>query len=77
MRKGENMLINDFLWGGAVTTHQSEGTYFEAGKVAAVCDLTVTGQYSDFHDGIDNYHRYEENFDLLAEMGFNAYRFFV
>ena len=67
----------DFLWGGAVTAHQSEGGYTLDGKVPAVCDLTVTGEYSDFKDGIDSYHRYEEDFDLFQEMGFNAYRFSI
>lgn len=69
------MLREDFLWGGAITAHQSEGGYTLDGKVPAVCDLTVTGEYSDFKDGIDSYHRYEEDFDLFQEMGFNAYRF--
>ena len=54
------MLRKDFLWGGAVTAHQSEGGYTLDGKVPAVCDLTVTGEYSDFKDGIDSYHRYED-----------------
>lgn len=69
------MLRKDFLWGGAVTAHQSEGGYTEGGKVPAVCDLTVTGKFSDFKDGIDAYHRYKEDFDLYKELGFNAYRF--
>lgn len=71
------MLREDFLWGGAVTAHQSEGGYTEGGKVPAVCDLTPTGEFSDFKDGIDSYHRYEEDFDLMREMGFNAYRFSI
>jgi len=69
------MLRKDFLWGGAVTAHQSEGAYQEGGKVPAVCDLTVTGDFSDFKDGIDSYHK--EDFDLFQEMGFNAYRFSI
>ena len=69
------ILRKDFLWGGAVTAHQSEGAYNEGGKVPAVCDLTVTGKFSDFKDGIDSYHIYQEDFDLYQEMGFNAYRF--
>lgn len=69
------MLRKDFLWGGAVTAHQSEGGYTEGGKVPAVCDLTVTGKFSDFKNGIDAYHRYKEDFDLYKELGFNAYRF--
>ena len=71
------MLRENFLWGGAVTAHQSEGAYEEGGKVPAVCDLTTTGEFSDFKDGIDSYHRYEEDFDLYQEMGFNAYRFSI
>ena len=55
------MLRKDFLWGGAVTAHQSEGGYNEGGKVPAVCDLTTTGEFSDFKDGIDTYHRYKED----------------
>ena len=70
-------LRKDFLWGGAVTAHQSEGGYTEGGKVPAVCDLTTTGEFSDFKDGIDAYHRYQEDFDLYQEMGFNAYRFSI
>lgn len=69
------ILRKDFLWGGAVTAHQSEGGYYEGGKVPAVCDLIPTGEYSDFKDGVDTYHRYHEDFDLFQEMGFNAYRF--
>lgn len=69
------MLRSDFLWGGAVTAHQSEGAWNEGGKVKAVCDLAITGRFSDFKDGVDSFHRYEEDFDLFKEMGFNAYRF--
>ena len=71
------MLREVFLWGGGVTAHQSEGGYKEKGKLPAVCDLTVSGKFSDFKDGIDSYHRYEEDFDLYLELGFNAYRFSV
>ena len=71
------MLRDDFLWGGAVTAHQSEGAYNEGGKIPAVCDLTTTGEFSDFKDGVDTYHRYKEDFELFEEMGFNAYRFSI
>lgn len=69
------ILRENFLWGGAVTAHQSEGAYTEGGKVPAVCDLRKYKDLSDFKDGIDMYHRYEDDFDLFKEMGFNAYRF--
>lgn len=69
------MLRKDFLWGGAVTAHQSEGAYDLDGKVMAVCDLAINNEFSDFKAGIDSYHLYEQDFDLFQEMGFNAYRF--
>lgn len=71
------MLRKNFLWGGAVTAHQSEGAWDIDGKVPAVCDLIPTGEFSDFKDGVDTYHRYTEDFDLFQEMGFNAYRFSI
>ncbi len=71
------MMREDFLWGGAVTAHQSEGGYNEGGKLPAVCDLTVSGEFSDFKDGIDTFHRYQEDFLLYKELGFNAYRFSI
>lgn len=69
------MLRKDFVWGGAVTAHQGEGGYTEGGKVPAVCDIAVGDDFSDFKDGIDTYHRYEEDFDLYQELGFDMYRF--
>ena len=45
----------DFLWGGAVTAHQSEGAYNAGGKSPAVCDLFPKPEHCDFKDGIDSY----------------------
>ncbi len=67
----------DFLWGGAVTAHQTEGAYTEGGKSPAVCDLFPKPEHSDFKDGIDSYHRYDEDFALFEEMGFTSYRFSI
>lgn len=67
----------DFLWGGAVTAHQSEGAYTACGKSPAVCDLFPKPEHSDFKDGIDSFHRYEEDFALFEEMGFTCYRFSI
>ncbi|MBO6047508.1 MAG: glycoside hydrolase family 1 protein [Erysipelotrichaceae bacterium] len=77
-----------FYWGGAVTAHQSEGAYTEGGKSPAVCDLIplegpsgfkkdANFKPSTFEDGIDEYHRYEEDFTLFEELGFNSYRFSI
>ncbi|MFV0392958.1 MAG: glycoside hydrolase family 1 protein [Coprobacillaceae bacterium] len=66
-----------FLWGGAVTAHQSEGAYTACGKAPAVCDLFPKPEHSDFKDGIDSFHRYDEDFALFEEMGFTSYRFSI
>ena len=65
----------NFLWGGAVTAHQSEGAYNIDGKLPSVCDLLARDDASNFHDGVDSYHRYDEDFALFEEMGFKSYRF--
>ena len=31
---------NGFLWGGAVTAHQSEGAYYEGGKLCLIRHYT-------------------------------------
>lgn len=71
------MKENNFLWGGAVTAHQSEGGYKESGKSSAVCDWIPSKEKSDFIHGVDTYHRYEEDFALYEDMGFNCYRFSI
>lgn len=82
------MLRDGFYWGGAVTAHQSEGAYTECGKSPAVCDLIpllgpsgfkVDKDFvpSTFKDGIDSFHRYEEDFTLFEELGFTSYRFSI
>jgi len=65
---------HDFLWGASTSAHQVEG-----GNI-----------YSDWHlwerqpgtqavepsgDAIDHFHRYDEDFALLASLGHNAHRF--
>ncbi|MDD8049195.1 MAG: glycoside hydrolase family 1 protein [Thomasclavelia sp.] len=71
------MMQKGFLWGGAVTAHQSEGAYTACGKSPAVCDLFPKPEHSDFKDGIDEFHRYDEDFSLFEEMGFTSYRFSI
>lgn len=73
----QTKLRDDFIWGGAITAHQTEGAYDTDGRVPAVCDLLESPGASDFKDGIDSFHRYEEDFDLLKELGLQCYRFSV
>ena len=42
-----------------------------------MCDLTVSGEFSDFKDGIDTFHRYQEDFLLYKELGFLLFYNFI
>ncbi len=65
-----------FLWGTATAAHQVEGNNVN-------CDFwllehlpnTIFAEPSG--DACDHYHRYPEDIALLAELGFNSYRFSV
>ncbi|ROQ52601.1 beta-glucosidase [Rathayibacter sp. PhB152] len=63
-----------FLWGASTAPHQTEG-----GNVNS--DWWVYEQRSAHFaasgDGVDSYHRYEEDMRLLADAGLTAYRFGV
>ncbi len=78
-----------FFWGGATAANQLEGAWNVDGRGASVDDhlmggtvdtprlLTRTidpGRLYPNHDGIDFYHRYEEDIALFAEMGFTMLR---
>ena len=86
----ENQIIpENFLWGGAVAAHQMEGGYDRQGKGVSIADVMTAGangverQITDGilpgmnypnHDAIDFYSRYKEDIKLFAEMGFKCFR---
>ena len=78
-----------FYWGGATAANQLEGAWdvdgrgpsvddhFLGGSVDTPREITIKIDPDRFypnHDGIDFYHRYEEDIALFAEMGFNMFR---
>lgn len=78
-----------FLWGGATAANQYEGGWNEGGKGPSVPDHvrggTVTtprlwdkqidpNVYYPSHQAVDFYHHYEEDIDLMGEMGFKCFR---
>lgn len=72
------MFKKDFLWGGSVSSMQTEGAWNEGGKGLSVYDVRKPRPgVSDWKVAIDFYHRYKEDIALFAEMGFTAYRFSV
>jgi beta-glucosidase len=65
-----------FLWGAATAAHQVEGNnlnndWWQLEQTAADYGVQFSG------DALDSYHRYEEDMRLLADAGFNAYRFSI
>ncbi len=68
----------DFMWGGSVSSMQTEGAYNEDGKGVSIYDvLPAKPDHSDWKTAIDSYHHYKEDNALFAGMHFNAYRFSV
>ncbi|HHV09006.1 MAG TPA: family 1 glycosylhydrolase [Clostridiales bacterium] len=78
-----------FLWGGSIAAHQLEGAWQEDGKGPAIMDYATAGAYDTpreytktieldkrypSHEGIDFYHRYKEDIQLFAQMGFTSLR---
>jgi beta-glucosidase len=63
-----------FLWGTATAAHQVEGNnvYNDVWLLEHVPG-TIFAEPSG--DACDHYHRYREDIALLAELGFNSYRF--
>ena len=72
----------DFLWGVASASYQVEGGAFEDGKGLSVWDV-YTHEGGKIREGdtgdvaCDHYHRYEEDVELMAELGTQIYRFSV
>ena len=84
-----NKFPENFLWGGATAANQCEGAWNEDGKGASIADHLTAGsrkaprQFTreikqdivyPAHEAIDFYHRYEEDIELFAEMGFKVFR---
>ena len=76
-----------FLWGGAIAANQSEGAFDQDGKGLSIQDFLSNGVTKPLDstivpqnlklDGIDFYHRYAEDIQLFAEMGFKVLRFSI
>jgi len=65
----------DFFWGNSVSSMQTEGAWNIDGKGLSVYDVRpATEHTADWHDAIDEYHRYDEDLDLMQDMHMNMYR---
>lgn len=65
-----------FLWGTATAAHQVEGGNWNNDWWAWEHDPS-SGCVEPSGDAIDHYHRYADDIALLAELGFETYRFSV
>ncbi|TDO90070.1 6-phospho-beta-glucosidase [Halanaerobium saccharolyticum] len=86
------ILPDDFMWGGAVAANQCEGAWNEDGKGISISDVCTGGSHTQSkritreieedtfypsHEAIDFYHHYKEDIALMAEMGFEVFRFSI
>lgn len=72
----------NFMWGTATASYQVEGAVGEDGRCASIWDTfshtpgkVYRGDTGDI--ACDQYHRLDEDLDLMAELGLKAYRFSV
>jgi len=70
----------DFVWGTATASYQVEGAAHEGGRGECIWDTfarkpgaVYAGENGDV--ACDQYHRYPEDIAIMAELGFNSYRF--
>lgn len=64
----------DFLWGTAISAHQSEGNN-TASDSWLLETITPTAFKDPSGDACDSYARYEEDLDIAVSLGLNCYRF--
>ena len=70
----------DFLFGAATASYQVEGAFNEGGRTVSIWDTFArtpgkvsNGDRGDF--ACDQYHRYEEDIELMHRAGIQSYRF--
>lgn len=71
---------DDFLWGASSSAFQIEGAYDEDNKGLSVADFNSFKKsqiQADTKVAADFYHHYEEDIDLMKELGMKTYRFSI
>lgn len=73
---------DDFIWGAGASSYQIEGAARTDGKGASVWDdfCAQPGRIFEGDTGdiaCDHYNRYEQDIELMAEIGIKAYRFSI
>lgn len=73
---------SNFVWGAATAAYQIEGATHEDGRGLSVWDTfsATPGKVHNGHTGDvadDHYHRYQDDVELMAGLGLDAYRFSI
>jgi len=73
---------SNFAWGTATAAYQIEGATHEDGRGPSIWDVfaSTPGAIADGSTGKiadDHYHRFLEDVKLMADLGFNSYRFSI
>src|SRR6266446_2183434 len=73
---------NGFLFGAATSAFQIEGAAAEDGRMPSIWDTfcRIPGKVHHGDDAdlaCDHYHRLDDDLDLIASLGLNAYRFSI
>lgn len=85
-RGGVSMAIIQFpkemKWGAATASYQIEGAVNEDGRGPSIWDTFshIPGKVKDGDNGdiaCDSYHRYEEDIEIMKDLGIDVYRFSV
>jgi len=71
--KQPRALAKDFLWGTAISAHQSEGNNTNSDSWLRE-NIKPTLYKDRSGDACDSYHRYAEDIAIAAQLGFNCYR---
>jgi beta-glucosidase len=81
-RNAAVQLPRNFILGSATASYQIEGAVYEDGRGTSIWDTfshtpgrTLGGDTGDIAD--DHYHRLDEDLDLMADLGLEAYRFSI
>ncbi|MFY8087182.1 MAG: family 1 glycosylhydrolase, partial [Rubrivivax sp.] len=77
-----HLFPKDFVFGVATSAFQIEGAADADGKGPSIWDdfCRIPGAIANGDDGrtaCDHYHRWQEDLDILASLGVDAYRFSV
>lgn len=80
---GEHLAFpQGFAWGTATASYQIEGAWNEDGRGLSIWDTFCRqpGKIANGETGdvtVDHYHRWQEDLDIMTELGLGAYRFSI